>query len=131
MLYVADTIDRGRGVFAAELIRAGVVFEAAPVIVLSPAHWGYAEQTTLFDYCYDWQGGAALALGMGSLYNHSYTPNAVYAKQYDQLIITYTALRDIAAGEEILINYNGRPDDLDPLWFAVSNHAATPHATAA
>jgi SET domain-containing protein len=68
---------------------------------------------------------------MGSLYNHSYTPNAVYAKQYDQLIITYTALRDIAAGEEILINYNGRPDDLDPLWFAVSNHAATPHATAA
>ncbi len=128
MLQVVETDGRGRGVFTKEPIAAGTVFEYAPIILLSPEEWLYAERTKLFDYCYDWQGGAALALGMGSLFNHSYMPNAVYAKQYEQLVITYTALRDIAAGEEILINYNGRPDDMDPLWFAVLNVEPTPLA---
>ncbi len=131
MLQVVETDGRGRGVFAQEFIAAGTVFEYAPVILLSPEEWSYAERTKLFDYCYDWHGGAALALGMGSLYNHSYMPNAVYAKQYEQLVITYTALCDIAAGEEILINYNGRPDDMDPLWFAVLNVDPTPLAIGA
>ena len=125
MLQVIETEGRGRGVFAKEFIAAGTVFECAPVILLSPEEWLYAERTKLFDYCYDWQEGAALALGMGSLFNHSYMPNAVYTKQYEQLVITYTALRDISAGEEILINYNGRPDDMDPLWFTVMNAEST------
>ncbi|MEZ4677887.1 MAG: SET domain-containing protein [Caldilineaceae bacterium] len=121
MMYVAEAVGKGRGVYAKEFIRAGVIFECSPVIILSPEQWAYVERTTLFDYCYDWQGGAALALGMGSLFNHSYAPNAVYTKQYDRHLIEYTALHDIEPGEEILINYNGRPDDMDPLWFAVIN----------
>lgn len=128
MIYVAESAGRGRGVFAKAWIAAGTVFETAPVIVLPPEEWVYAERTKLFDYCYDWQGGAALALGAGSLFNHSYTPNAVYTKNYDQQMIEYTALCDIAPGEEILINYNGRPDDADPLWFAVREPDATPLA---
>ncbi|HRW05066.1 MAG TPA: SET domain-containing protein [Caldilineaceae bacterium] len=128
MIYVAESAGKGRGVFAKEQIRAGTTFERAPVIVLPPDEWVYAERTVLFDYCYDWQGGAALALGAGSLFNHSYTPNAIYIKNYNQFVIEYRALRDIAPGEEILINYNGQPDDMDPLWFAVTTEASTPHA---
>ena len=31
----------------------------------------------------------------------------------------FTALRDIAAGEEITVNYNGEPDDETPVGFEV------------
>lgn len=131
MLYIAESQEKGRGVFAQEIICAGVTFERAPVIVLSPDEWIYVERTVLFNYCYDWQGGAALALGVGSLFNHSYEPNAVYTKEYENATISYTAIREIAVGEEILINYNGRPDDMDALWFAVATHTTTPLPTSA
>jgi SET domain-containing protein len=37
----------------------------------------------------------------------------------DELVIDYVALRDIAPGDEITINYNGATDDRSPLWFEV------------
>ena len=59
-----------------------------------------------------------MALGYGSLYNHSFKPNARYTKGPAEMAIKFSALRDIAAGEEILINYNGTPEDDSPdLWF--------------
>jgi SET domain-containing protein len=60
----------------------------------------------------------AVALGYGSLYNHSYTPNARYDDESPQIKI-FTAIREIAAGEEITINYNGEPSDESPVWFKV------------
>jgi SET domain-containing protein len=34
----------------------------------------------------------------------------------------YKALRDIKKGEEILVNYNGEPDDKTPIdWFGMEN----------
>lgn len=57
-------------------------------------------------YVFGWgEGATALALGYGSLYNHSYDPNATTVETDDELVIT--AVRDIAAGEEIFINYMG------------------------
>jgi SET domain-containing protein len=52
----------------------------------------------------------ALALGYGSMYNHSYTPNARYTPIVPDLM-EFHSLRLIQAGEEIMINYNGDPDD--------------------
>ena len=60
----------------------------------------------------------ALALGYGSLYNHSYNPNARY-DDVGRQIKEYSALRDIQRGEEITINYNGAEDILDPVEFPV------------
>src|SRR5436305_320986 len=64
---------KGRGVFARRPIREGEVIERVPVIVLpvgeirTPDGW-----TTLGDYCFLWdRGTVAVALGYGSLYNHS------------------------------------------------------------
>ena len=37
--------------------------------------------------------------------------------QLDEHLIHFVALRDIAAGEEIVMNYNGEPTDLTPVWF--------------
>ena len=60
----------------------------------------------------------AVALGYGSLYNHSYTPNAHYV-DVDQCRKRFVALRDIEAGEEITINYNAVPDDRSDVGFEV------------
>lgn len=60
---------------------------------------------------------AAIALGFGSLYNHSYEPNATYEKQLEEGCIDFRALSDIPADTEITVNYNyGNPDDKKRLW---------------
>ncbi len=33
----------------------------------------------------------------------------------------FTALRDIAPGEEITVNYNGSPEDQSAVWFEVKS----------
>ena len=53
----------------------------------------------------------ALALGHGSLYNHSFRPNARYDDVGPQTK-EFTAMRDIAPGQEITVNYNGEPTSL-------------------
>ena len=59
----------------------------------------------------------AISLCYGSLYNHSFEPNAHY--RHGAKTIHYVALRPIAKGEEITINYNGDPDDRYPVGFTV------------
>lgn len=51
------------------------------------------------------------------LFNHSYEPNATYEINFDNETFDFFAYKDIEAGEEIFINYNGDVDDNDPLWF--------------
>jgi uncharacterized protein len=58
----------------------------------------------------------AVVLGYGSLYNHSYKPNAYYRDRRNR-VKEFIALRDIAAGEEITINYNGSPHDPSDVGF--------------
>lgn len=73
--------------------------------------------TLLARYCFQWAEGAAVALGYGSLYNHSPNPNCVYWTIKDEGIVEFVALVDIQAGEELRVNYNGNPDDKTPRWF--------------
>jgi SET domain-containing protein len=111
---------RGRGVFARATIAAGETIETAPVIVLPNAHYVLIEDTVLYNYMFGWgpeRIDGALALGWGSLYNHSYAPNARYVRHMDAGRLDFVALRDIAAGEEITVNYNGEPDNMTPVWF--------------
>ena len=59
----------------------------------------------------------ALALGYGSLYNHSYRPNARY-EDVGPRTKSFLAIRDIG-GEEITVNYNGKPRSRTAVWFDV------------
>ena len=116
LITAKQTRDRGRGVFARQFIPAETVFERVPVLVVPVAEIG-AEQ--LADYAFSWgRGTVALALGYGSLYNHSYTPNARY-QDVGRCTKEFVAIRDIAAGEEITVNYNGEPDDRSAVDFDV------------
>lgn len=112
---------KGRGVYARRLIRKGEVLERVPVIVMSLDEYakGIAE-TVLKDYCFQWgEGRVALALGYGSIYNHSYKPNARY-DDLGPMTKQFTTLRDIRPGEEISVNYNGEPRSRAKVWFDVA-----------
>jgi SET domain-containing protein len=125
---------KGRGVFARRAIAEGDVIESCPVLVVPSGDICQGDTwTRLGDYCFEWgEGTMALVLGYGSLYNHSYQPNARYEDVAGPTKL-FVALRDIARGEEITINYNGEPDDQTPVWFdVIENHThpttATPSA---
>lgn len=119
MLYVDRTSKKGRGVFTDAPIARGTVIESCHVLTLPARDRAALRDTALYDYYFDWGVDGrelAMALGLGSLYNHSYQPNARYVKRLRRGLIEFVALRSIAAGEEILINYNGAPEDRSPLW---------------
>jgi SET domain-containing protein len=111
---------KGRGVFARRWIPEGEVIERVPVVVLDAEELRNSEGWSgLASYCFLWDTGRyALALGYGSLYNHSYQPNARY-DDAGRMTKVFTALRDIAPGEEITVNYNGDPEDLSSVGFEV------------
>ena len=117
-LFVAKTPDRGRAVFTSKLIPAGTVIEIAPMIVFNEKDRLLLNDTFLYEYFFEWGKSGrkgALALGFGSLYNHSYAPNARYLPDFDLNILEFVAVRDIQPGEEICVNYNPDPDDQTPV----------------
>lgn len=107
-----------RGVFAQEAIPAGTLFHQAPVLSYPNEQHKHIEKTSLADYAFEFGvGRSAILLGYGMLFNHSYTPNATYEINFENETFDFFAYKDIKAGEEIFINYNGDIDDNDPLWF--------------
>lgn len=101
---------RGRGVFAERDFLAGEVIETAAVILLqSPFEALPPEIKTI---CFNWGllcgvgSVQALVLGYGSLYNHSNPANTRYEAVPENLALKFMAVRDIATGEELTINYD-------------------------
>ena len=118
---IANT-PKGRGVFASALIPAKTVIEICPVLILDPQDANnHISKTMLDHYTYNWpwtKDGRGLktqviVLGLGSMFNHStYAQNVAWTRDVANECITYTALKDIEAGDELCISYgNGR------LWF--------------
>ncbi len=96
---VKESPGRGRGVFAKEPFQPGELIESVPVILAE-----YCDDL-LDKFVYVWGKHLAIALGYGSLYNHSDRPNAEYVAERDAGRVTYWASRPILAGEEIFIDY--------------------------
>jgi SET domain-containing protein len=121
LIEIRRVAGKGRGVFAAADIKKGTVIERAPVLVLPIDEVCHPSgRTRLEGYCFCWgRGTVALPLGYGALYNHSYVPNARYDDRARAGAKIFTALRDIAKGEEITVSYNGDPDDPSPVSFPV------------
>ncbi|MBV8387683.1 MAG: SET domain-containing protein-lysine N-methyltransferase [Acidimicrobiia bacterium] len=114
-VFVAPSATHGRGVFAARAFEAGEVIEECPVLLVAA---DAVAELGLSGYCFEWTDDeCAIALGYGSLYNHSWQPNARYDHDHDAGVVTYTAVHPIEAGEEISINYSGEPDGHVDLWF--------------
>ena len=105
-----------RGMIASRAIKKKSVIEACPVVLLPISELSHIQHTELQNYYFDWNAThISIVLGYGSLINHSYTPNAAYRWDYRHRKMVYFAIADIAIGDEVLINYNGIPDDTTPL----------------
>lgn len=116
---VKKTEKYGRGIFAIRNIMKGEFIEKAPVVVIPITEWKLMKKNILSNYVFRWGEDKAIALGYGSLYNHSYTSNARYYTNIENQSIDFYAWEDIQEGEEITVNYNGDPEDKAPLWFEV------------
>lgn len=119
-LYIQDDSTKGRAVFTAIDISQGDLIEICPVIIIPKAQLPIIHKTCLHDYYFLWgenMEDCAIALGFGSLYNHTVHPNADFILDTESRTIDIVALTDIPAGTEITINYHGEPGDDNPLWF--------------
>jgi uncharacterized protein len=119
-LFIANSNNRGRGVFSSENLAAGTTIEIAPVIVMSPVEREILDRTLLHDYIFLWgkdETQCCVALGYVSIYNHDYQSNAEYEMDFESNSIRIKTVREIKKGEEIFINYNGTWNDETPVWF--------------
>jgi len=115
------------------------VLEVSPVLILDPAqNEEHVKRTELYNYTYNWPytppdnekaprpqptkaptTTQAIIFGLGSMLNHSSLhQNVGWERDVENLIVTYTTLRDIKAGEELCISYGPRltfkDADIDP-----------------
>ena len=121
-LHVSKSGEKGRGVFTSARIAAGTVIELSPVIVMTSAERILLDQTLLHDYIFEWgpkQERCCMALGYVPVYNHSYKSNAEYFMDFEKEEIEVKTVREIEAGEEVTINYNGDWDNEKKVWFEV------------
>jgi uncharacterized protein len=120
LIFVKRVRGKGRGVFARQAIAEGTIIERVPVLLAPLEQMNDSISCSLLGrYCFlRNRSTVALALGYGSLYNHSYTPNARYDEEAGSRMV-FTAIRAISRGEEITINYNGDPEDKSPVGFEV------------
>lgn len=99
---------KGRGVYADEPIVKGEVIELCHLIVMDFDDVGGVMERYVFDFS---PKKVALALGNGSLYNHSDRPNAKCWMDTRKKNLSFEALKSIRVGEEITINYGYSKED--------------------
>lgn len=119
-LFMAESPAKGRGMFTNEVILADTIIEIAPVIVMSAADRILLDKTLLHDYIFEWgtdKTQCCMALGFVPIYNHSYNSNCEYFMDYSTNTIMLKTVKDIEAGDEVFINYNGDFNDKTALWF--------------
>ncbi|KAF8916980.1 cytidine deaminase-like protein [Mucidula mucida] len=108
---------KGRGVYANRRIPKQTTIEISPVLLFSSDEYeNHGKHTILDHYTFKWRDGRmALALGLGSLFNHSDVPNVSYELDHSTDSIRYITTRVIESGQELCIFYG------HPLWFSDAN----------
>lgn len=109
-----------RGVFANLNIKRGEIIEICPIIEIPNQEISNIEKSILVNYVYFFgknKDRMLLALGFGSIYNHSYTPNAEYKIKPSKRIVQFVATQNIKKGEEITVNYSQGNSKRPRLWF--------------
>ena len=119
-LYIANSSNRGRGVFTAQEIETGDLIEICPLLIIPKKDVSAIHKTVLHDYYFLLEkpnGAACIALGYGSIYNHQSEPNAIVIFDYEKKEIEIQASKKIEPGNEIFIDYTDGGKEEAPLWF--------------
>jgi len=113
-LTIKETEDKGRGVFSTADIPESNIIEVCPLIIIPKSELENLDKTKLYDYYFVWDedGSAAIALGYGSLYNHSDTPNAEFSFQKANKSLIVKSISEIKIDEEITVDYTGGSGEL-------------------
>lgn len=98
-LLVKKSPIHGYGVFADQDIAPGDVIEESYALLRDDKDHEYV------NYYYKFNNNYGLALGNGSIYNHSIHPNAEFEFDAMRNVVVYRAKRIIKHGEEIFISY--------------------------
>lgn len=99
------TPEKGLGVFAKTAISNGELVEVAPLIIVDSDAMAVEN---LDDYIFTVNKEEdiyAIALGYGSIYNHSENPNAEWNINIEDKEIRFVAKSDIQEGQEITVSY--------------------------
>ncbi len=107
---------KGRGVFATRAFARGELLATCLTLELPPADCRRLDGTALHNHYFTSANveGGLLALGLLTLVNHATPPNADWDYRHDPdagWLVELRAAREIAAGEELTIDYNTE------LWF--------------
>jgi hypothetical protein len=115
----------GRTLITVRDIAAGENLGEAPARVIpTQALEEFGKVDALTDLSHTWGYGLpALVLGLPAMVNHSNAANAFYKENRKRRTISLVAYRDIPAGHEVSMNYNGHPDDKSPLDWQPSERA--------
>jgi len=121
-IYVGESKipSAGRGVFATKNIKKGELIERCPIIEVSKNDSLNLKTSILVTYLFYFgkkKEKLAIALGFGSIYNHSFKSKAKFIIKPKEKIIDFIALEDIERDEEITFNYKGSNNLKEPLWF--------------
>lgn len=110
-VYIQDTgTAKGRGAYAARAYASGEVVESCPVVLFTGSYASVPDEVRKLLFNWGVLAGTdaahCLALGYGSLYNHENPANMRYEADAELRVLRFIAIRDIAADEELTVNYN-------------------------
>jgi SET domain-containing protein len=119
LVEVRDTESMGRGVFAVMPIPAGTLLFSDPVMLIpaDECRKGMVLNTIVYFWSVVMEDGLglnAISLGMGTLMNHSKSPNVVVYFDYEPERLDFYSLHDIEPGEQLTHDYNY--DEYPPDW---------------
>lgn len=132
-VYVRNTKTMGRGLFATKLIKKGQVIEASPCIILEGRDYDKIQDSKLRFYVFETTKSSkktALALGIGSLFNHSFdNHNVTYRYDRKSNKVVFKATQNILKGEQLFINYGYDPVKESRNWDLQKAKEETPEST--
>jgi hypothetical protein len=109
---------KGRGVLAGRNYEEDEMVERCPVIIMEQPFDSMPEGLRTF--AFNWgvltktHKAFAIALGLGSMYNHDNPSNMRYEAESGERILVFTTVRPVIRGEELTINYNALGGG--PIW---------------
>ena len=111
-LRICETRTAGRSVFASQPIESNTIIEISPVLLFNPEEYeAHGRHTILDSYTFVWERNTsgntmALALGLGSLFNHHpKSANVSYELEKPTRCLRYRTVRQNQKGEELCICY--------------------------
>lgn len=104
--YVKRIRGKGWGAFCSKRIPKNTIFNVTTLLVLTVREAHLMSGSSLEPYWYEFgTKGRAIALGLGSILNHSDEPNCSYHFSKVKKTLSFYALRDIPAHEELTHDY--------------------------